>query len=98
MIATIWIQDHSKLSDKCSSITNVQFLGESAKGKYPVQSILMMDKILEQTEKFGSIHSQPVEVKPDGHSADQGMAYVSNLHTVLTSVILVAQITIIYTT
>ena len=52
--------------------------GESAKGKYPVQSILMMDKILEQTEKFGSIHSQPVEVKPDGLCPDQGMAYVSH--------------------
>lgn len=52
--------------------------GESAKGKYPVQSILMMDKILEQTEQFGKTYNQPVEVKPDGRCPDEGMAYVSH--------------------
>ena len=51
--------------------------GESAKGKYPVQSILMMDKILEQTEQFGNTRDQPVDVKPSGLCPDEGMAYVS---------------------
>lgn len=52
-------------------------LGESAKGKYPVQSILMMDKILEQTEQFGNTRDQPLDVKPSGLCPQEGMAYVS---------------------
>ena len=57
---------------------NIFYPGESAKGKYPVQSILMMDKILEQTEQYGKMHNNSVVVKPDGLCSNQGMAYVSN--------------------
>jgi hypothetical protein len=45
-----------------------------------VQSILMMDKILEQTEQFGNTRDQPIDVKPSGLCPKEGMAYVSDLY------------------
>jgi pyruvate kinase len=44
--------------------------GESAKGRYPVISVQMMNKIVLNTEQFTSTHGENVLAKPSGNMSE----------------------------
>ena len=68
---------------ECTDVSNAVFdgadcvmlSGESAKGKYPRESVGMMAKIVAHAETYGWMNQVSVDVVPDFEDASQGFAY-----------------------
>ena len=68
---------------ECTDVSNAVFdgadcvmlSGESAKGKYPRESVRMMSKIVAHAEQWGWMNQVAVDVMPDGRVPSQGFAY-----------------------